>query len=509
MNSKTLFSAAIAVFGLLIGLFIVNGVLTNQTNVIGQLYRYALPGSFLFGFIVPKGAMYALVLFAGYLDLLKKILVMGDNLYFGDLFFILGMPPVMLLGACSSITARILLSPEMRGASKGRHLKLLGITFLVVTIASILSVATTGFSLGVLKVVANSAAYFGLILAIPVLFPSKREMLNYLKVTMIIMVPAAIHAFWHFRFGLFDYEIDYLLSGFSSSIGDYLRGEDVFGPFSSTGALSGTMIICASLCLLSLFRPSRVSLEKMMFFSKPVAILLLVVFLCAAIISFKRMPIAVLPLALMCFFVIRSKMLTVMAYVGGVITFAGILLFNQQLIDFLPVLQRTANEISGNNEVLSNLLRIQTFKVRLDEFGALKDPDIWTPFGTKEKVLSVHSFLVDAVLKIGYVPLFVLSGLMIPCMIWFHRFCLRFKNSREARPAFLVCSIFISIYVVAFLGSGFIYAYPIPYFSALMLAIFVGLKVCPIDEEQLVREVEGSNEQAGEVPGAVVQLNPR
>ena len=52
-----------------------------------------------------------------------------------------------------------------------------------------------------------------------------------------MMVPAALHALWHFFFGLFEFEHKYMESGFSINLKYLLWGEGIFGPFSAQGPL--------------------------------------------------------------------------------------------------------------------------------------------------------------------------------------------------------------------------------------------------------------------------------
>ena len=83
-----------------LGLFVVMTILTGTGNVIGASYRFLWIPALLVGCVAPRAAIYLLAVFAVFLDVPKKLLVTANVLHmdFRDVYFILAIPPVMLLG---------------------------------------------------------------------------------------------------------------------------------------------------------------------------------------------------------------------------------------------------------------------------------------------------------------------------------------------------------------------------------------------------------------------------
>ena len=64
-----------------LGLFVVMTILTGTGNVIGATYRFAWIPSLVLGCVAPRAAMYVLVIFATFLDVPKKLLVIANVLH--------------------------------------------------------------------------------------------------------------------------------------------------------------------------------------------------------------------------------------------------------------------------------------------------------------------------------------------------------------------------------------------------------------------------------------------
>ncbi|NIP94587.1 MAG: hypothetical protein GWO24_14535, partial [Akkermansiaceae bacterium] len=109
-----------------------------------------------------------------------------------------------------------------------------------------------------------------------------------------MMIPAAFHGLYHYRFGLMPFEEDYMLSGLSMNMDYVYAGEGIYGPFASQGALAGTMTIAATLCMFVLITPKHL-LRGIKFPRRWICAILLILFMCAAVFSLKRFPMLVLP----------------------------------------------------------------------------------------------------------------------------------------------------------------------------------------------------------------------
>ena len=97
-----------------LGLFVVMTILTGTGNVIGMSYRFLWIPALLLGCVAPRASIYMLAVFAVFLDVPKKLLVTANVLHmdFRDVYFILAIPPVMLLG----IFVRLRLRQYLQGS---------------------------------------------------------------------------------------------------------------------------------------------------------------------------------------------------------------------------------------------------------------------------------------------------------------------------------------------------------------------------------------------------------
>ncbi|MDP0490127.1 MAG: hypothetical protein Q7Q71_03645 [Verrucomicrobiota bacterium JB023] len=471
--NKQLSSVLVIAFGLLGALFVVFQVLSTGKNALGEAYKYFLPMAFFIGLLAPRFACYLLAFFAVYIDVGKKLLVVGESLYFADLFYILGIPPVMLLGACLSKALALFWNWTSSSMKMQRESFLLACGLILAV--SLVVVIRSGVSAESVKELANSAAYLGLIFLVPAVFREKGEMLHYLKVIVFLMVPGALYGLYHFFFGMNEFELIYYSSGLSMNEIYVLSGEGVFGPFSSQGALSSSMMISALFCALVYFLGPE---ERPRFLNPVLAACLFIVFFATAILSLKRGPLLILPVALVLYLVLRSRGGLVLSLLGGA---AMILLFvftGDWVADQLPNWQLALNKMLGvESSTEQNLFRIRTLNVRMVEFASLSDPENWVPFGLafgqgNEKYdYAVHAGIVGMVHKLGYVPLIALLLIFLPCIWVVHGIYLKVLRM-GVRYANLLFCIGAATLVVPMLGLSNFSVFPVPFLAGLCFGAF-------------------------------------
>jgi hypothetical protein len=99
-----------------------------------------------------------------------------------------------------------------------------------------------------LQDVANSAAYFPLMLIAGMLF-SKPEYVKLIKFCLIIYIPVALYAIWQQIYGLNDFEINYLQTGYTITVATL---DDVKPrPFSTLNSAHALSVMTAVLALLA------------------------------------------------------------------------------------------------------------------------------------------------------------------------------------------------------------------------------------------------------------------
>lgn len=487
MNSKGLTAIVVVVGGLLIALYIIVSILSGFGNVIGATYKYFLPAAFLMGVLAPRSSIYVLILCGGYIDFFKKLMAVDYNLYFLDVFYILGVPPILLFGTCCGILAKV---AQGRVPLDKRFIKLFLLAGAVVGGFALAAIMKTGPSIATIKDLSNTSSYYGLLFALPVLFPTIQDILKLLRFYVIIMIPAAIHGLAHFAFGLMPFEEEYLLSGLSMNLDYLLAGEGVYGPFASQGALAGSMTIAASLCAI----PFVVSKQLLRGFGLPkrwICFLLILLFMSAAVFSLKRFPMVVLPFTVIGFFLIRSRFGTAFAYFGAISSTITLVALSDTLAKRLPDWQTRIDEvIDRQNSTNRYLFQLQTLNTRLEDFTHFKKPESWEPFGVEwfKKYdagdYGVHSLLVKIFLRYGWVPLmFGLMGL-VPIAWLIHRRLVRRIPTLQQQLFVFATSLSISMFLAASLGAAFFGAFPIPLFFAFFVSVAVNLGLIPLAEQE-------------------------
>lgn len=490
MNSRGIAGIVIVVVGLLIALYIIVSVLSGFGNVIGATYKYFLPTAFVLGAVAPKASMYLLILCGGYIDFFKKLMGIEESLFFTDVFFILGVPPVLLLGMCCGVGAAV---AQGKVSLDRRLLTLLALSVTVVGVTSVAALIRTGANLGTLKELANSAAYFGLIFALPALFPRTEDVFRLLRFFVYAMIPAAFHGLYHSQFGLLDFEETYMLSGLSMNTDYIFSGEGIFGPFASQGALSGTLTIAATVCAFAFLAPKEL-LRRVKFPPRWAATMLMILFLAAAILSLKRFPVAVFPFTIIGYFLIRSKFGTVLAYAGLMFSAITLVAMSEHIAARLPVWQQTVDQVVKRDsyDPSAKMFRIRTLNTRMEDFAILKNPENWQPFGAywfknADDAMEVHSLVVKTLLRYGWVPLLFGSLILIPVAGFLHWRLVQKPRDLQQRVFIYMTSLAVSIFLTAALGAAFIGAFPIPLFFGMAIAMAVTTGVLPPRQQETAR----------------------
>lgn len=473
MNNALNLKSFIPILLILLGLWFVANLLSGQGNLLGDTYTYALPAVFFIGCISPKKALYIMVIMAGYLDVLKKMMVAGGNMYFSDVFFVLGMPATILLGICINVFVGWLSGNYL---FTRKDIVLFTISFVLVIFTAVISLFQSGLNIAALKDLANTSAYCGLIFTLPVLLKTPEDIRRFLRFSVLIMIPAAIHAYWHYFMGPFEFEDEYMLSGFSSSLVYWLEGEGIFGPFAAQGPLATVMTLCASLAMVAFLHDKGVDKHSRIF-SKKIAMILIMFFLMAGVISLKRGPLLIFPLLIFGVIILRSRLLTIITYITAVTLLILITVYSVTLADNLVGWQTSINALVGDDLADTGIFRVRTFHTRFLDFAFLLESQNWQPFGVDwadgEGAYYIHSLPVKMLMKYGYIPVTTVIILIFPFMWFLHNNLLRRckEKSLESNLLLVGASLVFSMVIGAGLGLVVLNSYPTPFFLGLFAAI--------------------------------------
>ncbi|MFC7338066.1 hypothetical protein ACFQY0_12810 [Haloferula chungangensis] len=466
----------------LVGVVMMSAILTGGGNVIGQTALYGMIVVFFVGLMSPKGGVLLMIILAGYSDMLKRLMVLETNISMFDLTYVLGMAPMALAGTVVACVVQKIFS----GKIEKRDVVTFGVATVFLVIGAALGLKSGG-GMRALRLVADYGAFSYLIFVLPILYPTRDEILKLVKTTILIFVPVALYGIWQRTFGLADFEHAYLLTGLSSESRQLLDLE--VRPFSTLNAATSLTMVTASAVILILCLRRERKISPLLSFT------LVVVFAMSCFMTFTRVGWAVLFASLCLIPVLRYKSTTFLMYVGGIGSFILVVLNADLIIDNLPHWQ---NKLYGKTEVSAGEgqgLRIMTLSDRFIGFENMKRPENWTPFGIKEEGARIYglsdrystTFSHDAIsgflFKFGYVPLAcgILMGLFFLASLHRAIFKLPFDQQRFCQLALagifgMLCSLATGGTVFQFPANIFFW------FLFAMVLITIGEKPRPVEE---------------------------
>src|SRR4051812_12384476 len=103
MNPQRSLAPLLGIAAALMSLFVIVSVLVGQGNHLATLFRYMLIGGFVSGLFFPRGTLIVWLVLCGYIDMLKRLMVVFGSVQHSDLFNVLGIPPMMVAGVTLSV----------------------------------------------------------------------------------------------------------------------------------------------------------------------------------------------------------------------------------------------------------------------------------------------------------------------------------------------------------------------------------------------------------------------
>ncbi|MBV8586036.1 MAG: O-antigen ligase family protein, partial [Verrucomicrobia bacterium] len=321
---------------------------------------------------------------------------------------------------------------------------------------------------------ASEGAYLPLVFLVTVLFPAPGQVRRLLALTVVIYAPVAAYGIWQQYFGLSTFEINYLKSGLTSTLG--LLDDIRIRPFSSLNSPHAFGATTAMLACLAAFFPLGDKRRRM--WQYPLALLLF--FGCLA--SVVRAAWVLIVLACIGFFCFRSRALTLVFYIFGLTAFSGIL-FNTQFVS--NALERFDQYMPDDGDLESQAFRLGTFGARLDSFqNVLTNPNFHTLLGKSGAEIDelqgdisnlAHEQIGQILIRSGFVGLTLFLGTLVAGLIYAHVTDFR-QTDPFRRDALVAC---LSI-VFGTVGSGVLFGsslglFPVNILFALIMGVFFAL----------------------------------
>jgi hypothetical protein len=484
LNAKAIITL---LFGLGLGIYVMVEVLLARSSSLGQLYLFIAIGALIFGLTSPKLAMYALMVCTVYIDVFKRLMVVGGNPTFQDVAYILAIPPLLVAGSIVSVFLGVTIG---RGKMTRDMAISLIVSVLVVGVTVIGTIKSSAGSegLGKLSGIVNQGFYSFLFFIIPVLFPSDEERRKLLHFSFLTFIPSVFYMFWQRKFGYADYEYDYLMSGLTieaKNLAESMGQVRCFSTFNGAGTASTLISIYLLYCFVSL-KPGNANPT---FFQRFGKWLLAPLFMVASYFTIVRTGWACGIGALGAYAFLGTRIRAKFGILFSAGTFFTVILLAPTIIEnrWLGRTEAVLQDLvlaTTNDPTLKRAVVLGTAQDRIQGWANLTtEPRIWQPFGFAASGISAknttnadfhwgHDALIDTLIQFGYVPLTLGLGLgaflfsrLFKYMYSLPRSALAFKNTR-------LCLALASGILVGAMGNGAQFRnFPQNFFFALWLAI--------------------------------------
>jgi len=407
MNQNKIFAFAVAGIGILFAVWMIVVALGGGANALSSLYKPLIVILSIAGLLAPKMGIYLLVLLTGYLDLLKRFLILAGDVGFLDLVYILGMAPILLAGVVIGTLLRVVLG-YLPGAKK--PFILFGVCSVLFGLVCFFTLVSSSSKIDTIKTAANGGAYFYLLFVIPCLFRNSGEIRNLFKFALFTFVPVAAYTFWQSYFGFSGFEMDYLLSGLTIEVRQL--NERIARPFSTLNSAHSLSIM---LCLLSVAAIGMMGrYHATGSYRGILRFLVAALFFAAAFFTFTRSGWLAGIVGIIGLLAFRNVITTLAVYALGVVLSLFIFLNSEYLLDrLLTSWMFEVAELFGSGDVSIMASRIGTFSDRLRGMrNLLQSPELWQPFGvylgtgtgTLSAAVTTHDFFTRTLIVVGYVP---------------------------------------------------------------------------------------------------------
>lgn len=137
-----------------------------------------------------------------------------------------------------------------------------------------------------------------------------------------------------------------------------------------------------------------------------------------------------------------------------------------------------------------------SYQARLAGFMELAEPKNWTPFGQEEGVRAFsHDQITETLVKVGYVPLFMILSTAASIAFWWHRKCLQIKNPDDRLFLISLTAITVSLGICSLAYGNLLFVAPINS----LLGMLIGMGMVTIRRDQMEKKLRTSDLAAQEI----------
>ena len=334
-----------------------------------------------------------------------------------------------------------------------------------------------GGALFALKDFANSGAYLPLTLVVCLVFSDTIRVQRLLIFCLWVYVPVALYGIWQQFFGLTDFEIDYLKSGFTMEVG--LLDDVRLRPFATLNSPHALGVVTAILSALAAFTPlKRGKWARWQIFVS-------VLFAIACLATFARAGWVLLALAGLVWVCCRSRVGTMVLYGAALAGFAALMLNSDTL---LRSLDQIDSYLPKDSDAEAQAFRLTTFSERLISFrNVLTNPEFHTWFGNRNQVYEdlaeeshdnvAHDQIGQILVSFGFVGLGFFLGVTVLGLVIAHRAILGQGDPARRRMMLGCLSVLIATLFSGMLFGSHLGLFPVNIFFALLAGCFFSLNM--------------------------------
>ncbi len=511
MNSRNSLLNVLIVAGFSsLGLYVVISVLLSHRNGLASLCFYLLIAGGIWGLLAPRSAFYLWIFSCGYTDLLKRVMVVFGNIQQNDLYYVLGIPPVIFAGITISLVVGGLTGSIVVGMKNWR---LLAVGLAIMLVTGIMSAKSGGGSIkeGVQGMV-NGGLYSIMLFVVPVLFRRGEDVLRVLRFSLWIMLPVAIYAILQQMWGFQPFEVAYLRTNLSIEIKqlftDRVRAFSTLNSPTALASLSAVLIVLAWF-LARLPRPAP--REHRRWLNSLSAGLIIVCNAGALIASTGRAGVIAVVVGLISGWCFLNRMRTTIFYFAGIGAFLLLITVSPWLLDHLDeAMEWTSSRVSADS-FSGHLTIIGTYSDRLYGFAhVLRNPAAYSFFGTWDGNWSSlptnlyhHDLISASLLRFGLVPNMIILFVLVRLLTVFHRKLHLLKDRKAARFMAMALGQTAGLLAVSMLSGNVLSVFPVNGFFWLFVGTVILMSQPPRETEpEPMRNFASEMESlAGRTPG--------
>jgi hypothetical protein len=454
--------------GCLLALF-VGWFITSDFNPFTTTVVLASVVMFVIAICSPTTGVYFLILTSGYLDLIKRLGTLSDAMSGGDVVITLAVAPLLFVCICLGVVYRNVMN---RSWLKPWQLVLAAVVMVAMVGVFVQAFFRGGGPLFALKDFANSGAYLPLTLVVCLLFPDRVRVQRLITFCLWVYIPVALYGIWQQFFGLSDFEINYLKSGYTIEVG--LLDDVRLRPFSTLNSPHALGVIAAMLSGLAAFIPLHNGRRAKW------QIFVSLSFAAACIATFARAAWVLLALAILVYACCRTRIGTIAMYGSALLGFAALMINSDTLLHSLDNIE---DYLPKDSDVEAQTFRIGTFSERLISFrNVLTNPQFHTWFGHRSQDYedlaveshdnAAHDQIGQVLVNFGLVGLSFFLAVTVLGLTIAHRavFC---QTDPAKRQTMLGClSVLVSTLLSGMLFGSHLGVFPVNIFFALLVGCF-------------------------------------